>query len=98
MNGMNGNGDAKIWRTDRYEDAEGRVVIQRNPLKPGAAEYVGSGMVVLAYPEGKRNESIVFPIEADGVRAAFEAWGEAYKRAVEAFKADLNRPRIVVPG
>ena len=96
--GMSDNGERVIWRVDTYEDDEGRVVIQRNPLRPGDAQYFGRGMVMVASPQGRGQVGVTFRIEADGVRAAFEAWGESYAAAVEAMKADAARPRIVGPG
>ena len=94
---MDGNGDLKIWRLERYEDAEGRVVIQRNPLKDGKAEYFGHGTVRVNHEGGRSEVNLAFFIPAEGVREAFGGWKEAYEKAVQAFRADLNRPRLLVP-
>ena len=36
---MSDNGENVTWRMETYEDDEGRVVIQRNPLRSGKAQY-----------------------------------------------------------
>jgi len=92
------NGENVIWRVETYEDDEGRVVIQRNPLRSGKAQYFGRGMVTVMSEAGRGQVGVTFRLDVDGVRAAFEAWGGGYAAAVEAMKSDAQKPRILGPG